>query len=196
MEFKNKYYILRHGEAHSNVKGFVSSWPEKVDNPLTERGVEQAEEAGEKLLGEDIDLVFSSDVLRCKQTAEIVTGQIKVEPKYDERLREIDFGIFNGKPVADFVGHFKSRDERINGKAPKGESYGDILKRVKNFLDEMEETYEGKKILVISHQAPLFILEGVLLGYSLEESVNYFTDEKLLSNCEIRSEFVSEEVKI
>jgi len=186
MNFKNKYYILRHGEALSNVKGFVSSWPEKVDNPLTERGFEQAKTAGENLLKENINLIFSSDLSRAKQTAETVGDILKIKPEYDERLREIDFGIFSGKPVTDFMGHFKSRNERINGKAPEGESYEDVLKRMEGFLKDMESKYKDKKILVVSHQAPLFILEGVFKEYSLEESVNFFTDEKLLSNCELR----------
>jgi len=186
MKLNNKYYILRHGEAVSNIKGFVSSWPEKSDNPLTENGVEQAKQAAQSILSENIDLIFSSDVLRAKQTAEIIAEQLKKELKLDKRLREIDFGIFNSKPIADFMGHFGSREERIKEKAPQGENYEDVLNRIKSFLDETEKTYSNKRILVISHQAPLFILEGLFLGYSLKESIDFFTDEKLFSNCEFK----------
>lgn len=186
MKLNNKYYILRHGEAVSNIKGFVSSWPEKSDNPLTENGVEQAKQAAQNILSENIDLIFSSDVLRAKQTAEIIAEQLKKDVNSDKRLREIDFGIFNSKPIADFIGHFASEKERIKEKAPQGESYEDILERIESFLEDMEKTYSNKKILIVSHQAPLFILEGLLLGYSLEESINFFTDEKLLSNCEFK----------
>jgi broad specificity phosphatase PhoE len=186
MKLNNKYYILRHGEAVSNIKGFVSSWPEKSENPLTEAGVEQAKQVAKKILSENIDLIFSSDILRAKQTAQIIAGQLKKEVKFDERLREIDFGIFNSKPIADFVGHFANKEKRIKEKAPHGESYEDILKRIESFLENIEKTYSNKKILIVSHQAPLFILEGIFLGYSLEESVEFFTDDKLLSNCELK----------
>jgi len=186
MELNNKYYILRHGEAVSNIKGFVSSWPEKSDNPLTEAGVKQAEQATKKILSENIDLIFSSDILRAKQTSQIIAEQLKKEVILDERLREIDFSIFNSKPIADFINQFANRETRIKEKAPHGESYEDILKRMDSFLNDIEKKYSNKKILIVSHQAPLFILEGIFLGYSLEESVEFFTDDKLLSNCELK----------
>lgn len=186
MKFNNTYYILRHGEAVSNIKGFVSSWPEKIDNPLTEIGVEQAKKVTQMILLENIDLIFSSDVSRAKQTAEIIAEQLGKKVEFDKRLREIDFGTFNSKPIADFIGHFDSQEKRIKEKVPHGESYEDILKRVKSFIEDVEKIYDNKKILIVSHQAPLFILEGMLLGYSLEESVEFFTDEKLLSNCEFK----------
>jgi broad specificity phosphatase PhoE len=186
MKFNNTYYILRHGEAVSNVKGFVSSWPEKVDNPLTEMGIKQAEQVAQDILSENIELIFSSDVLRAKQTAEIIAEYLGKKVELDKRLREIDFGVFNSKPIADFIGHFDNQEKRIKEKVPYGESYEDILERIKSFLYDMERKYSGKKILIVSHQAPLFILEGILSGYSLEESVEFFTDEKLLSNCEFK----------
>ena len=189
MKLNNKYYILRHGEAVSNVKGFVSSWPERIDNPLTKVGVEQTEQVVQKILSENIDLIFSSGVLRAKQTAEIIAERLEKDVKFDKRLREIDFGIFNSKPIADFVGHFANKEKRIKEKAPHGESYEDIFKRVESFLKDIEKVYSNKKILIVSHQAPLFILEGIFLGYSLEKSVEFFTDEKLLSNCEFRQVF-------
>ena len=186
MKLNNKYYILRHGESVSNVKGFVSSRPEKSANPLTKTGTKQARRVTQKILSENIELIFSSDVLRAKQTAEIIAEQLKKKVNFDKRLREIDFGTFNSKPIADFIGHFASKEKRIKEKVPRGESYEDTLKRVNNFLEDMEKTYSNKKILIVSHQAPLFILEGIFLGYSLKKSIEFFTDEKLLSNCELK----------
>jgi broad specificity phosphatase PhoE len=185
MKLNNTYYILRHGQALSNVKGFISSFPEKTENPLTEEGVLQAKKAGQDLQNEKIDLIFSSDVLRAKQTAEIVAKSFNKNVELDARLREIDFGIFNSKPIADLVGHFENKD-RITEKSHKGESYKDILKRMESFLTELEKKYKNKKILLVSHQAPLFILEGIFLGFPLEKSVEFFTDGKLLSNCQFK----------
>jgi len=186
MKFNNIYYILRHGEAVSNVKGFVSSWPEKVDDPLTETAVKQAKQVAKKILSENIDLIFSSDILRAEQTSKIIAKQLGKKVEFDKRLREIDFGIFNSKPIADFIGHFDSQEKRIKGKVLHGESYEDILRRIESFFQDVEKKYSNKKILIVSHQAPLFIIEGMLLGYSLEKSVGFFTDEKLLSNCEFK----------
>src|SRR5258706_3755800 len=107
MKLQNKYYLLRHGEALSNVKNVVSSWPETFENPLTERGVEMIKESAEKLKDKNIDLIFASDLLRTKQTAEIVGKTLKLEPEFDKRLREISFGIMNGGPIEDLDAKIK-----------------------------------------------------------------------------------------
>src|SRR3989344_9509754 len=100
MELHNKYYILRHGEAQSNVQEIFSSWPETFENPLTENGVEMINNAVEILQDKNIDLIFASDVLRAKQTAQMVADALKLEVKFDARLREIGFGSMNGRSVA------------------------------------------------------------------------------------------------
>lgn len=186
MKLNNKYYILRHGEAISNVKDIVSSWPEKFENPLTEKGKIQVEKIVTRLKENNIDLIFSSDILRAKQTAEILGEKLKIIPEYDKRLREIDFGIFNTKTADEFTDYFKDPKERIQGRVPGGESYEDISKRMGDFLKDTETNYQNKNILIVSHQAPLFVFEAIILGISLQRAVNYFTEKKLLSNCELR----------
>ena len=160
MKLNNKYYIIRHGEALSNVKDIVSCWPEKFKNPLTTKGREQIKKASEKIKSKNIDLIFSSPLLRTKQTAGIVGKFLKIMPKFDKRLREIDFGIFNSKSAKEFVAYFESEKQRVKRKAPKGENYIDVSKRVFSFLKDAEKKYKVKNILIISHQAPLLLLEG------------------------------------
>src|SRR3989344_4024628 len=98
-KLNNQYYMLRHGEAISNAKDIISSWSETFENPLTERGVEMIKEAANILKLKNIDLIFASDVLRTKQTAEIVGQALGLPVQFDERLREIGFGSMNGKPT-------------------------------------------------------------------------------------------------
>ena len=101
MRLRNKYYIMRHGQAISNVKALCSCWPEKFKNPLTKLGKELIKGSAKKLLNEKINLIFASPLLRTEQTAEIVGKLIKIKPKYDKRLREMGFGIFNNKKHRD-----------------------------------------------------------------------------------------------
>ena len=63
MKLRNKYYIMRHGQAISNVKALCSSWPETFYNPLTKTGRETVEESAWKLMGKNIDLIFASPLL-------------------------------------------------------------------------------------------------------------------------------------
>ena len=124
MKLKNHYYIMRHGQAKSNVKSIVSSWPEKFNNPLTKKGVSEIKKAAGKLKGKNINFIFASPLLRTRETAEIVGKVIGVKPKIDKRLREIDFGTFNYKPVEEFGKYFKINNikARIKEKTPGGEN--------------------------------------------------------------------------
>jgi len=186
MKLKNKYYILRHGEAKSNVKDIVSCWPEKFKNALTKKGKDKVKETAKNLADKNIDLIFSSPLLRAKQTSEIVAKKIKVKVKFDKRLKEICFGKLNGESVETFFNFFESRIERIKCSTPKGESYSDVSKRMILFLKELEKKYNGKNILIISHQAPLFLLEGYISGLSLKEIINDFPQERMLHKAQLR----------
>lgn len=165
---------MRHGEALSNVEEIVSCWPEKFENHLTEKGRKTIKKSAENLKGESIDLIFSSDLLRAKQTAEITGKVLGVKPEFDKRLREIGFGIFNGKPIEKLWHYFKKEEERIKKRPPKGETYSEILKRVYRFLKDTGKKYRGKNILIISHEGPLTLLEGKVKGLSLARTIKTF----------------------
>ena len=172
MKLNNKYYVLRHGEAVSNVESIVSCWPEKFENPLTDDGVFKIERVAEKLKTEKIDLIFASPLLRTQQTAEIISMAVGVKPKTDKRLRELEFGTFNGQPLSEFVKFFNSKEERLERKVQGGENYTDVMNRVWDFFQETDEKYEGKNILIISHQVPILLLLGKVNGNSILESMD------------------------
>ena len=171
MKLNNKYYLLRHGEAVSNVNRICSSWPEEFENPLTENGVAMIEVSAKKLDGKGVSLIFTSDLLRTKQTAEIVAKTLQLPVNFDTRLREISFGVFNNKSVDEFEKHFENQQERVKAKVPGGENYTEILDRIWNFMEEIDGKYQGKTIVIISHQAPLLLLVGKVKGYSIIESI-------------------------
>ncbi|MBI2049958.1 MAG: histidine phosphatase family protein [Candidatus Staskawiczbacteria bacterium] len=186
MELNNKYYIMRHGEAISNVKRIVSSWPEKFNNPLTQKGRQMVKEAILKLKDKNINLIFTSPLLRTRQTAEIAGKVLKVKPKIDKRLREIGFGVFNSKSIFDFHGQFKKEEERISHSAPRGETYRHLLERMFSFLKDIDKKYKGKNILIISHECPLFILEGKVKGFSLKEIIKNNPFKNRIHKSEVR----------
>ena len=192
MKLRNKYYIMRHAQAISNVKAICSCWPEKFKNPLTILGREVVRESSEKfkkkldLEGQSIDLIFASPLLRTKQTAEIVGKILGVKHKLDKRLREIGFGIFNKKKLESMWKYFKSEEERIRQRPPKGETYPEILDRMMSFLKDTDKKYKGRNILIISSEGPLFLLQGKVMGLSLKETIKEFPLEKRIHKGEIR----------
>jgi len=171
MKLNNKYYILRHGEAVSNVRSVVSSSPEKFENPLTDKGKRQIIQVAQKLKGKGIDLIFSSDLLRAKQTAEIIAKALKIAQKFDKRLREIGFGNFNGKPLVNFQRQFKNERERITKSVLKSETYEKVSKRMSGFLEDIDIKYKDKNILIVSHESPLWILRAKINKIPLLQSL-------------------------
>ena len=192
MKLKNKYYIMRHGQAVSNVKRLCSNWPEKFKNPLTKFGEEIVRESLEKLKeeldleGQTIDLIFSSPLLRTKQTAEIASKIFEVKPKIDKRLREIGFGKFNGKSLYLMWDLFKKEEERINKGADGGETYKQILKRMFSVVKDAEKKYKERNILLVSHEGPSFLLQGRMMGFSIKQTIKEFSLEKRIHKAEIR----------
>lgn len=185
MKLKNKYYILRHGEAMSNVKNIVSSWPETFKNPLSVTGRRQIKEAAKKLKDKGISLIFASDLLRTKQTAEIVAKSLKLKVKFDTRLREISFGDLNGRPAEELL-YLGFETKRLKYAKRKSENYADVLKRVRSLLKEVEKKHKGKVVLLVSHQCPLWILQNDVEGYSLEKGLKRYPKEKRIGRGELR----------
>lgn len=188
MKLNNKYYIMRHGQAISNVRAICSCWPEKFHNPLTKLGRQMVKESAEKLekTGARIDLIFNSPLLRCRQTAAIAGKIFKIRPKIDKRLREIGFGKFNGKNLGGMWKSFDHEAERIHKGADGGESYAEILDRMMKVVEDIEKKYKGKNIMLVSHEGPLFLLQGKVMGLSFKETIGQFPLEKRIHKAEIR----------
>ena len=185
MKLKNHYYILRHGEALSNVKNIVSSWPEKFKNSLTKKGEKQVVHSAKKLKGKGVQMIIASDLLRTKQTAQIVAKALKLKVKFDKRLREVGFGFLNQRPAEELL-YLGFEKERLKNGPRRTESYESVLLRVQSLIKELEKKYKGKTILLVSHQCPLWILENWTTGYSLEEGLTRNPEEKRIGRGELR----------
>ncbi len=167
----NKYFLMRHAESKKNNlagKEIINSKLKHDKYDLTEKGVKQAEEAAKKLKKEKIDFIFSSPFLRAKKTAEIVSKEFSLDFKIDERLKEIDHGsVCEGKDH--YVCVTEEEYPRFDVKfGLDGESRNDVKKRMFDLVKEMDDKYEGKNILLVSHGDPLWLLEGI--ANSLNES--------------------------
>ncbi len=161
---RNTYFVMRHGQADGNVKGYVSTDIKNIDQ-LTEEGKKQVENSAKELKEKGIDLIISSDFERAKETAKIVAKEIGInesEIVFDERIREMSAGKFNKGKWADYESQYKKLEDRmIPGIVKEGESYGDIKRRVGNFIFEIDKKYKGKNILIVTHGAPALCLHMV-----------------------------------
>lgn len=165
----NNYYILRHGHSLRQLKKTASCWPEIIPLPLTEKGKKQVSASVRQLKKEKIDFIFSSDLLRTKETSQIVARETGGKIIFDKRLREWNVGIFNGrdpKLVWDFLA---DSDNFLTMKPEKGESLKNIAERMYGIIKSVNEKYKNKNILFVSHELPLTILQGILKAKNLED---------------------------
>ena len=171
-KLRNRYVVMRHGEADSNATNTISS---RVENPthLTEKGRKQTEEAAESLKEEKFDMVFASDFVRTKETVEIIAKKLKIPAGkiiFDPRLREIDTGDLNGKSVEEYHRQFPTTLERFEKKPEGGENIRDVRARAMEFLFETDKKFEKKNILIITHEYVLWMLDATTKGLSDKEA--------------------------
>jgi broad specificity phosphatase PhoE len=148
-----------------NERGVATGWR---DGELSEVGREQARTLGKRRRDDGIAVVYSSDLGRAVETAEIAFGASGIPIRLDRRLRECDYGGLTAMPSA------RIHDEvslRVETPYPGGESYLDVVERVGSFLDELLPEHDGERVLLVSHAAPRWALQHLLERVPLEEAV-------------------------
>ncbi|MCM1529580.1 MAG: histidine phosphatase family protein [Alistipes sp.] len=172
-----KIYSTRHGQTDYNKEEMILG---TTDIPLNETGIKQAEELAEAVerLG-DVDMIIASPMLRAMTTAEAVAKRCGLEIVVDNRLREWNYGSYEGK--SRFTEGFAESKEQFGVKMPKGgESVLQLAHRVYSALDEMIEKYGGKNVLVVSHGGICRIIETYFHDMPTEKYSGWF-----MGNCEI-----------
>jgi len=153
-----------HSTTLDNERGFATGWNQ---GELSELGRQQALETGLRHADRSIDVVFPSDLLRATESAQIAFGDRDVEIRPDARLRECNYGEWNGAPV-DTI--HADRKRFIDEPHPGGESYRDVVDRVREFLDDLTGA-SARSVVLIAHRAPWYAMEHLLNGVPLLEVV-------------------------
>ena len=154
-----------HGTTTDNEQHISSGWK---DVALSELGVKQAEELGERYKDIHLDAVFCSDLQRSYKTAEFAFAGRNIPILRDLRLRECNYGNLEGHPSSEVD---PEKAKHVSVPFPNGESYEQTSVRMKLFLDEVTQTYNGKAIMVIGHRATQYGLEHWINSVSLEKSI-------------------------
>ena len=196
-----KLILLRHGESESNVKDVKAGQTDGY--PLTQKGIEQSKKIAKILKKEKIDIIISSPIQRAKQTAGIVNDVLGIEYIEDDRIREYDFGAWNGhnseelfcdeNKVYQEYRKLEHDEERWNFKfGGDGESRKEIEQRVGNFIEEVAEKYKGKNILIVGHGGINAMFNRLIDNLSIKET---FRHEYTLGNAEKNMFYVNENAK-
>jgi broad specificity phosphatase PhoE len=184
----DRLVLVRHGESVGNLADARArdSGADRLDLDardadveLSETGQKQADAVGRWLARVDDDdrptVVLSSPYRRAAQTARRAVGDLGLEVVYDERLRERDLGVFDGLTGHGIRSAYPEESERRKklGKfyyqPPSGESWSDVVLRVRQLLSEVREAFDGAHVWIFSHQAVIMSFRYVLEGLTEQE---------------------------
>jgi 2,3-bisphosphoglycerate-dependent phosphoglycerate mutase len=150
-------YAVRHGETEWNL---VEKMQGHMDSPLTNNGIKQAQFVADGLASKKIDILFSSDLGRAIQTAEIIASRLSLEINTDMRLREHNLGIFESLTKTEFEERYPEEVKQFythdpDYVIPGGESMRQRFNRCIECAEEIVRGHEGKNILIIGHAGVL-----------------------------------------
>lgn len=160
-----KIYFATHSTTNDNENHISSGWD---DAELSELGIQQSKKMKSAFSNIKIDTIFCSDLKRAIDTVTIAFRD-EIPVVIDKRLREINYGDFNGKPEAIVA---KMKPERIKMPFPKGESYQQAVERVHEFLNQLKQHYKNETFLIVGHRATQYGLETLINGKTIEECLS------------------------
>jgi broad specificity phosphatase PhoE len=199
-------WIVRHGESSGNVArdaayaaglADIAINMRDVDVPLSELGERQSEALGHWFANlaehERPSVVLSSPYLRAQQTAEIITrttGTRNLKVGHDERLREKEFGMLDRLTRTGIEQRHPKEAERraLVGKfyyrPPAGESWADVVLRLRSVLDSVSLHYAGERVLIVAHQVVVLCLRYLLEAMD-EKTILAIDLEGDVANCSV-----------
>jgi probable phosphoglycerate mutase len=176
-------HLARHGETDWNRE---RRWQGHLDPPLNALGREQARALAEALADEPIAAVYSSDLRRALDTAEIVAGRLKLAVHANASLRELDVGDWSGQTLAELRARYPAPVTRWEYSGEPGwkggESHENMAARVLRALRVIAAAHEGEEVLAVSHGGPMRALKALAAG------VDYPRDRRSVprsDNCEV-----------
>lgn len=146
-----KIFLIRHGESEGNVIHQINDDPNRIVN-LTVRGRAQAEKASDRLRKIPFTNAYASEFPRAQQTAAILLRHHELILDIDARLNERRSGM-DGLPVDAFNDYVRADYLRI--KPPMGESFLELMQRLRSFLDEVAGRSPDATVLAVSHENPI-----------------------------------------
>jgi len=176
------YVLIRHGE---------TSWTKQrryqgtSDTRLNARGKRQIQVFVREVARYKPHVVFSSSLNRCIESAQILCKSLKIKPKIDARLNELDFGEWEGKTAHELVKEKNKRyDQWIKGKpvTPQGgETVVALRKRVRHFINHCNRKYDNKRIIVVTHGGTMRMFFIELLKFSMNTCFTFRIDPGTMS---------------
>lgn len=152
-----KILLIRHGETTGDLEDRYGG---SYDDPLTEEGQRQLQNTAQRLAGTQVDKLYSSTLIRAKQSTEIINIELKTEVEFLDGLRERDYGVLGGLTKAEALEKYPEAVELHKDPAntdPKGESQASFTERVLTVFNSI--THEAQStVAIVSHGGPIKVI--------------------------------------
>lgn len=161
-----KLFLVRHGQSAGNAEGRFGG---HSATPLSELGFEQARITADALARENINAIYSSDLLRAVQTAEPLSKLTGIPIITKEEFRERNVGVLEGLTFDESKQEYPNDyyalvNRSVHHVITKGESYSDLLNRVKGELRDIIRNHRGERVAIFTHTGALCFMTLHLLG--------------------------------
>ena len=173
--------LVRHGETDWNRE---QRWQGHSQTRLNEVGREQARRVAEQL--DAVDVVYSSDLARARETADILAVPLGLEVRLDARLRERRLGAWEGLTAEEIETAFADAHRRWQAGEGAGaddaEPFEDFGARVRSFLEDVLRSHPDETVLVVGHGGPIRVIHALATGK------DYVRDHRLIpavANCAV-----------
>jgi broad specificity phosphatase PhoE len=157
--------VVRHGEPDERVRGCAYG---SLDVELSPAGRAQAEQLASTLRPESPAAVYTSPLVRARDTAEPLARALELEPVVCDDLRELDFGELEGRPISELVErypHLRGWTAAPSGATfPRGESVAAVQTRVLAAVGGLVAQHPGETIVTFTHSIPIRIVLADALG--------------------------------
>jgi broad specificity phosphatase PhoE len=160
-----------HAQTYHNAADLASG---HYDVALTDYGRAHAQSVMRgRYADQPFDVVFTSDTQRAYDTACLMFADRAIPILQDARLRECDYGDFEGRPRVEME---RMRLSAICTPFPNGESYAQVAARMRHFLMQLAAERDGQRVMLVGHGATLWTLEHWLQGKSLAAVIGKFPE--------------------
>jgi isoleucyl-tRNA synthetase len=160
------FVFLRHGESEHNLLNLCGTHEDRPGHTyhLTEAGKRAVTKTATQFSKGSFDIIVASPLVRAQETAAIVSEVTGAPIITESDLCDWNVGVFYARPVSEHHAFYATKDERFT-RAPEGaETLTEVQQRMTRAVARIAEAYKGKRVVVVSHGDPLFVLKAVLEG--------------------------------
>jgi len=195
-----RLFLIRHGEVEWNRRNaYIGS----TDLPLNPMGQAQALQLADYLDSRGISAIYSSNLVRASQTAEIIAAHLDLKVNIRPELREVDYGEWEGVPESEVCERYREtypgwRANPLDTRIPGGETFGELRNRALPAFVGIAEAHPQGNVAIIAHKSTNRVILASLLGVDVSRYRQIGQGNSCVNTIEVRPDggFVVEGINL